>query len=113
MISLVAFVAARERRAAASALWLGTALALSGWTLLVAAVFAPIAIRERWTIRAVPIVLLSASGATLVLRAAALPHTASAWSLAAVLFGAMLGALGLFVPKLVTPRPLLLTRRIG
>jgi len=113
MISLVALAAARERRAAASALWLGAALALSGWTLLVAAVLAPIAIRERWTIRTVPIALLSASGATLVLRAAALPHTAAGWGVAAVLLGAMLGAVGLVVPKLVAPRPLLPPRRIG
>jgi hypothetical protein len=112
MISLVALAAARERRGCAMALWLGMALALSGWALLVAAALAPTTIRERWTVRAVPIVLLSASAATLVLRAAALPHAVAGWGIGPVLFAALLGAIGLVVPKLAS-RPLLLTHRLG
>jgi len=113
MISLVALAAARQHREAPMALWLGMALALSGWALLVAAVLAPVTIRERWTTRAVPIALLAASGATLVLRAAALPHTTAGWGAVPVLLAAILGAVGLVVPKLVASRPLLLTQRIG
>lgn len=112
MLSLVALAAARERRDNAMALWLGMALALSGWALLVAAALAPTTIRERWTVRAVPIALLSASAATLVLRAAELPHAVAGWGIGPVLFAALLGAIGLVVPKLAF-RPLLLTHRIG
>jgi len=111
MISLVALAAARERRGGAMALWLGMALALSGWALLVAAALMPTTIRERW-MRAVPIVLVSASAATLVLRAAELPHAIAGWDIGPVLFAALLGTIGLVVPKLAS-RPLLLTHRIG
>ena len=95
------------------ALWLGMALALSGWVLLVAAALAPIMVRQRWTMRVVPILLLSASGSTLVLRTAALPHSADGWGVAPVLLAALLGAAGLAASRLVVPRPLLLPRRIG
>src|SRR5690242_3347368 len=100
MISLVALAAAHDRRERAAALWLGMALALSGWTLVVAAGLVPVAIRERRTMRTLPIALLSVSGTTLGLRAAALPHTAAGWDVAPVLLVAVLGALGLIVPRL-------------
>jgi hypothetical protein len=113
MISLVALSAAHDRREGAMALWLGCALALSGWVLLVAAALAPMTIRRRQATRVLPIALLSASAATLVLRAAALPHTGAGWGIAPVLLAAALGAAGLIAPKLTAPRPLLLTHRIG
>jgi len=113
MISFVALAAAHDRRAGATGLWLGMAIAFSGWALLAVAIVTPVAVRERWSTIAAPTTLLSASGTTLALAAIGSPHAAAGWSLAPVLLVAVIGAIGLIAPKLAVPRPLLLTQRIG